>query len=50
MSEDIKVTLKRFGTIKINKSVSAHKHNNGLWHVFIFGDWHEVPESDVKLN
>lgn len=44
--KDIKVKLKRFGTITVNKKVRAHNVGN-LWHIFIFGDWHTVPDSDV---
>jgi hypothetical protein len=45
---DIKVKLKKFGTIKVNKIVKGHKVGN-LWHVLIFGDWHSVPECDVEI-
>ena len=43
---DIKIFLKKFGTLKINKKVLGHKVGK-LWHVYIFGDWHCVPECDV---
>lgn len=42
------VLLKRFGPITVNKRVPAHKHQNGLWHVYINEDWHEVPETDIE--
>lgn len=47
---DREVFLKRFGIVEVNKKVLGHKHHNGLWHVLIFGDWHEVPEQDIELN
>lgn len=44
------VLLKRFGTLVINKKVPAHKHKNGLWHVYFNSDWHEVPATDIEID
>lgn len=44
---DVKVKLKKFGIINVNKTVSAHKVGN-IWHVNIVDEWHSVPGCDVE--
>jgi len=41
------VILKKFGTIAVNKVVKGYKVGK-MWYVYIFDDWHYVPESDVE--
>lgn len=45
---DKAILLKKFGCHETNKIVKGHKVGN-LWHVFFFGDWHCVPDSDIEL-
>ncbi|SNS23766.1 hypothetical protein SAMN05446037_1006160 [Anaerovirgula multivorans] len=44
---DASVMLKKFGTVDINKIVKGHKVGN-LWHVYVYDDWHVVPQCDVE--
>ena len=47
MSEYKKVLLKKFGIISVNEIVNGYRVGN-LWYVYIFGDWHYVPECDAE--